>query len=216
MFAYAPVNEAAVLERHGWALHPALIVLQLYQNDLYLGKATAGSPVQPTLGNRARAVRQWILNSSALYRRSYQALHAVAYKAFHRYRREHPEKLNGAEPQMIAAMLAAHPHDADFESLAIVEKMHAEAVRRGIPLLVVLTPNEAQLFFDRYDRIEQRVGAFCRARGIPFHAALPMLRARPDRVDLYVDGLHFSPAGHRAMADWLAPFLANALAQPAW
>jgi len=33
------------------------------------------------------------------------------------------------------------------------------------------------------------------------------------RTAIYIDGLHVTPAGHRAMGDWLAPLLGEALPQ---
>lgn len=215
IFAYSPVNEAAVLEAHGWSASPSLVVLQLYMNDFYLGKAERGSAVALTFANRLRAVAGFVLNSSALYRRTRQAAQAVVYAAFHRARRvRHPETLNADEPRAIAALLAAHPNDADFESFAFVERMHAEASRRGVAFLVLLTPNEVQLFDDRFDSIEARLAAFCAAKGIAFHDPLPTLRSHPDRVDLFHDGLHFSPLGHRVLAEWLAPIVEAALTPP--
>ena len=111
-------------------------------------------------------------------------------------------------------MLFRSPDDADFESFAVIERMHAEAARRGVPLVVVMTPNEVQLFDPRYDGIGERVARFCAAKGIPHHDPLPVLRAHPDRVELFHDGLHFSPLGHRVMAEWLAPRLEEALRKP--
>ena len=66
---------------------------------------------------------------------------------------------------------------------------------------------ESQLYHPRFDTITERVAAFCARQGLALFDPLPALRARDDKAGLFVDGIHYSEAGHRAIAEILEPVL---------
>ncbi len=218
MFAYSPVHERAVLEAHGLDFRPELVVLQLYMNDF--AESLWSPEGEPQVGGwlRLKALKNRLLNESALYRRARQALQRLVYLAVHYLRRTRfPETLNAAEPRALRERFAAHP-DADFDAFAEIRAMRRLAREAGSGFLVILTPNEVQLFDDAYDAINERIAAWCARERIPFLDLLPALRASESRADLFVDGLHLSEAGHELVAEALSAPLGAALeaaAQPA-
>ena len=78
-----------------------------------------------------------------------------------------------------------------------------------VRLLVLLSPDEVQLFTARFDAINARFGAFCGREGIDLFDPLPALRASADRAHLFNDGVHYSRQGHALLARLLAADLAR-------
>jgi lysophospholipase L1-like esterase len=203
MFAYSPVHERAVLEAHGLAFRPELIVLQLYMNDFTESQWSPESELQVGVWLRLQALKNRVVNESALYRRVRQGLLRVGYLAVHDLRRKYfPETLNAAEPLALRERFAAHP-DEEFQAFADISAMRDLAHEAGSGFLVILTPNEVQLFDDAYDAIDERIAAWCARERITFLDLLPLLRARADRAELFLDGLHLSERGHDAVANAL-------------
>jgi lysophospholipase L1-like esterase len=80
----------------------------------------------------------------------------------------------------------------------------------GLPVLIV-TPLEAQLDSARLDdRPQRRIHEIGAKLGVPVIDVLPALReaASGKSEGLYLDHCHFSPAGHRVVADAIASGLA--------
>jgi lysophospholipase L1-like esterase len=202
IWAYDTEQEAAALREDGLALRPELVIVQFYMNDFSIAQPSAGSPpAPPTLGQRLTALKNRVLYSSALYRRLHQAGAGLAFLLVHDVRRRHfPETLNDAEPRGQSAMLRATPDDADVAAFRALREIRNLARGHGARLLVVLSPDEVQLFSTRFDLINRRFAAFCRREGIALLDPLPVYRAAPERLDLYYDGVHYSPAGHALLA----------------
>jgi lysophospholipase L1-like esterase len=204
IWAYNTANEADALREDGLALKPEVVILQFYMNDFSIAPPPKpGAPPPPSLGQRLTALKNRLLFSSALYRRLYQAGTGLSFALFHDLRRRHfPESLNDAEPRGESALLRATPDDADLAAFGEIRAIrdlargHRGYGGQGARLLVVLSPDEVQLFTGRYDVINERMHAFCAREGIDLLDPLPVYRASPDRLDLFYDGVHYSPRGH--------------------
>lgn len=203
VWAYNTADEADALREDGLPLRPELVILQFYMNDFSIAPPPAPGAPQPApaLGQRLTSLKNRLLFSSALYRRLHQASMGLTYVLFHDLRRRrYPGTLNDAEPRGQSAMLRATPDDAGVAAFREIRQIRDLARGRGAGFLLVLSPDETQLFSGRFDGINQRVRAFCRREGIPLVDPLPVYRASPDRLALYHDGVHYSPAGHALLA----------------
>jgi lysophospholipase L1-like esterase len=204
VFAYDTGNELAALKEDGLRLEPELVVVQFLMNDFSIPASAGGPAPPPSLGDRLTAAKNRLVYRSAFYRRLHQAASGLAYLAVHDARRRwFTDTLNDSQPRQQLAMLKATPDDstiAAFRALATIRDVSRVA---GATTLVLLVPDEVQLYTDRYDAINRRVAAFCRHDGIALVDALPVLRTSPARRDLFLDGVHLTEAGHRLVADLL-------------
>ncbi|HBL31697.1 MAG TPA: hypothetical protein DD490_33150 [Acidobacteria bacterium] len=207
IWAYHTANEADALREDGLALRPDVVLLQFYMNDFSIPPpAVPGTPpVPPSLGQRLTALKNRVLYSSALYRRLHQAGAGLAYALSHDLRRRRfPGTLNDAEPRGQSAMLRATPDDGDVAAFRAIRAIRDLARDRGARFLLILSPDETQLFSARFDAINRRIAAFCRREEIALFDPLPVYRASPERLDLYYDGVHYSPQGHALLARLVA------------
>jgi|CXWL01.1.fsa_nt_gi lysophospholipase L1-like esterase len=216
VFGYGGYEELAALRQFGLPANPDLVIVQFYQNDLHTPAPTFSLRQRATLGQRLHAVANRLLTASNLYRRVSQQIGGVAYRLRHDARRQDPNQLNAAEPQQVVDLLAAEPMDEKLLAFGFLDEMRRDSEQAGARFLVLSTPNEAQLFFDRWDDIDRRLASFAAARGIPLLDTLEALRADHEREQLFRDGVHLSPTGHRRVADILAPRVEALLATGAW
>ncbi|HEY8021035.1 MAG TPA: SGNH/GDSL hydrolase family protein, partial [Thermoanaerobaculia bacterium] len=201
IFAYDTRNELDALAEDGLAYRPGLVVVQFYMNDLSLAPPPTKAAAAASWSDRLTAVKNRVLFSSALYRRAHQAVTGLGYLLFHDARRRYfAGTLNTDEPRADRDYLAARPDDRAVPTFAALASLADLARRHGARLLVVISPDEVQLFDRRYDLINQRVGTFCHRQGIEVFDALPALRASASRTALFYDGVHYSERGHALMA----------------
>ncbi|HEX6902218.1 MAG TPA: SGNH/GDSL hydrolase family protein [Thermoanaerobaculia bacterium] len=201
IFAYNTADELQALEEDGLKRRPELVLLQFYMNDFSIPAGAGGPPPPPpSLGQRLTALKNRLLFQSAFYRRLHQAGTGLTFHLFHDLRRSRfPETLNAAEPRDKLAYLKATPDDR-IAAFRKIREIHRLARENGARLLIVLSPDEVQLFDRRYDGINARFRDFCRREGIDLFDPLPALRAAPDPVRLFNDGVHYSPEGHALLA----------------
>lgn len=207
IFAYHLGNHLDALREDGLKHRPELVVVQLYMNDFSIpvpagGGSGAATPARPpTLGQRLTALKNRAVAKSALYLRLQQLAMRGSWVLLHDLRRTRfPETLNDDEPRDKAAFLAAHPDDRSIAAFQALTGIRRTAAAAGARTFVWISPDETQVFTDRFDAINERVRRFCAAEGIDFYDPLPALRAAPDRVDLFHDGVHYSAAGHALVA----------------
>jgi lysophospholipase L1-like esterase len=204
IFAYQTANELAALEEDGLQLRPELVLVQFYMNDFSIFSPAGGAAPPRSLIDRLTALKNRLVYRSAFYRRLHQAGAGLAYLALHDARRRwFTESLNDAEPRGEFAMLASTPDDGRIAAFRALSRIREVARSAGARTLVLLTPDEVQLYTSRYDGINRRIAAFCRRQGIDLYDPLPALRTSPDRRSFYLDGVHLTPQGHRRMADLL-------------
>jgi lysophospholipase L1-like esterase len=210
IFAYNTADELEALEADGLKHRPELVILQFYMNDFSIPAAGGSAPPPPSLLNRLAALKNRVVYESALYRRLYQAGTGLSFLLFHDLRRNRfSSSLNDDEPRSKAAYLAATPDDGAVAAFRAIREIDRLARANGARLLVLLSPDEVQLFTPRFDGINRRFGAFCRRVGIDLVDPLPALRASPDRARLFNDGVHYSREGHA----WIARLLSDELAR---
>jgi lysophospholipase L1-like esterase len=201
IFAYNTADELATLKEDGLSLGPELVIVTFVINDFSIPAAAGGPAPTPSLWDRLTAAKNLLVYRSALYRRLHQAASGLGYLAAHDARRRwFAGTLNDAQPREQLAMLKATPEDgriAAFRALAAIRDTSRSA---GARTLVLLMPDEVQLFTGRYDGINHRIAAFCQHEEIALADPLPALRASPNRRDLFLDGVHLTEAGHRLVA----------------
>lgn len=218
IFAYDSLDELAAFEEDGAKYRPDTVVLQFYLNDFAVrlkaartstGGTSAPAP-SPTFGPRLIAVKNRVLFGSALYRRLNQAVAGLSYRLFHDLRRErYPETLSRDEIRADDAYLAEHPADATVPTFDAIARIRQAAEAKGARFLVFLSPDEVQLFDRTFDRVTERILRFCAAEGIACFDPLPAFRARSDKAQLFLDGVHYSTHGHAVVAGLLADELAR-------
>ena len=204
VFAYNTADELAALKEDGVTLRPELVVVEFLMNDFAIPASAGGPAPPPSLGDRLIAAKNRLVYRSAFYRRLHQAATGLVYLAVHDARRRwFPGTLNDAQPRVELAMLEATPDDQAIAAFRALAEIRDTARSAGARTLVLLMPDEVQLYTAQYDGINRRVTAFCRQEGIAMVDALPVLRSSPDRTDLYLDGVHLTEAGHQLVAGLL-------------
>jgi lysophospholipase L1-like esterase len=207
VFAYHSGHELSTLREDGLPHRPRLVVVQFFMNDLAQPAAAArpAAAPPPTLGQRLAAARNRYLNRSAAWRRLRQGVTRTSYALLHDVRRTRfPETLNDAEPVHKLAYLEGQPEDEAIPALASILAMRDVAAARGARFLLLVTPDETQLFTARYDGINRRLASFCARSGVEMLDTLPLLRSAPRRERLFLDGVHLSPEGHQLVGRHLA------------
>jgi lysophospholipase L1-like esterase len=210
IFAYNTADELNALKADGLGYRPELVILQFYMNDFAISGKGGVAPPPPSLLARLDAIKNRFVYRSALYRRLHQAGTGLSFLLLHDLRRNRfPESLNDGEPAEKIAYLAATPDDGAVAAFRVVREIRDLARRNGAQFLVLLSPDEVQLFTTRFDGINARFGAFCGREGIDLFDPLRALRASADRARLFNDGVHYSREGHADLAQRLAADLAR-------
>lgn len=206
IFAYHLGNHRDALREDGLKHRPGLVIVQFYMNDFSIppagGERAAATPAQPpTLGQRLSALKNRIVGKSALYLRLQQLGMKASYALLHDLRRSRfPETLNDDEPRNKLAFLAAHPDDGEIAAFQALAEIRQTAAAAGARTFLWISPDETQLWNARFDPINERVRRFCASEGIDVYDPLPALRAAPDRIHLFHDGVHYSAQGHALVA----------------
>ena len=214
IFAYHAGNHLDALREDGLKHRPELVVVQFYMNDFSIpstgdGAATPAAP--PSAWQRLMAVKNRLVYHSALYLRLQQVGQRAGFARLHDVRRRRfPETLNDAEPRNKTEFLAAHPDDRAVAAFRVLSEIRKTAAAHGARTFLWISPDETQLFSDRFDGVNARVRRFCEAEGIAFYDPLPQLRADPDRIALFNDGVHYSAEGHAVIARLLLPRISAA------
>jgi lysophospholipase L1-like esterase len=207
---YAPWQERIWLEREGWRYAPDLVVVGFVLNDLteplslvrYGGQGEGWQLARTAQGTLDR----W-LSSSALVTFLREGLAQVRFGRDVRLGAQALEAID-------VRRLLADPDAALWErswritgsSLAAI---FASARQRGVPAALVIFPYAFQLEAPgRTAVVQQRVAAMAQAEGVPVLDLLPALAARAE-PELFLDASHLSPAGHAAVAELIAEFLAQ-------
>ncbi len=210
IFAYNTADELLALKEDGLKHRPELVLLQFYMNDFAIPAPGGLVPPPPSLLTRLSALKNRLVFKSALYRRLHQAGTGLSFALFHDVRRNRwAHTLNDGEPRGKTAYLAAKPDDGAVAAFRSIREVHRLARENRARLVVVLSPDEVQLFTDRFDGINRRFRSFCEREGIALLDPLPALRAAPDRAHLFNDGVHYSPEGHALLARLVAEDLAR-------
>ncbi len=214
VFAYDTLDELAAFNEDGAKYHPATVILQFYLNDFSVRMKVKGNPATgaappappaPTFGQRLIAIKNRVLFGSALYRRLNQLVTGLSYRLFHDLRRErYPETLNHDEIQADAVYLAENPDDRTVPTFEAIDQVRRAAEQNGARFLTFLSPDEVQLFDKTFDSVTQRLLRFCAEQEISCFNPLPTFRARSDKTQLFLDGVHYSPHGHAVVARLLA------------
>lgn len=209
MFGYHSKNELDAFREDGMWLRPHLVIVQFYMNDFSMSAGEVGTS-RPSMADRLRAARNRTLYSSALYRRVHQAFAGLSYLTLHDLRRRYPQSLNHAEPEHKLAYLAERP-DGEVPAFDALRKIHELSAGIGARMLLVVSPDEVQLYEHRYDAINQRIARFCTSEGVPYLDLLPIFRTSAEPVELFLDGVHLSDRGHALAAETLEPVLVEML-----
>lgn len=201
MFAYNTANELDALKEDGLKFKPKLVVLQFYMNDFALRPITQ---TNATLGQRLTAVKNRVLYESALYRRINQLIEGTQYFLIHDLKRKHfPNSLNSGEPSGDIQYLSSHPNDDSVEAFQKIKDIAKLSRDQGAEFLLLISPDETQLFTKDYDSINERVRRFCGKENLLYLDPLEGLRASPQKLKLYYDGVHYSPTGHALLAEMI-------------
>ena len=70
-------------------------------------------------------------------------------------------------------------------------------------MVVIYTPWEFQMFSDKYDCLNLEIAKVFSGSDVTFLDQLQQLRASPDKVRLFREGVHFSMYGHAVVEDVL-------------
>ncbi|ETR66380.1 MAG: hypothetical protein OMM_05679 [Candidatus Magnetoglobus multicellularis str. Araruama] len=202
MFGYTPKNELNVLKDIGLKFKPDQIILQLYMNDFYKKSSSEPENKTETITNKFIALKNMIVNQSALFRRIRQLIQIISYNLFHDLRRIHfPDTLNDSEPQSICNLFKQFQNE-DIESFQYIQEMNDIAKRNKISFKIIFTPNEVQLFTNRFDNINKRISLFCKQNEIPLFDMLQPFRLSTKKEYIFNDGLHLSPFGHQLVCEY--------------
>ena len=208
LFAYGINHELIVLKDFGLKYKPSLIILQFYMNDL-LGYSfqTSNNVLDFSLekiNNKLLASEHLILYKSLLYKKLKQMSSRLFYLMFHDLRRQIPFTLNSLVPQECKdCLLNLKKNDTPVEYFKLLKEMSGIAKSNGINFILVISPNEVQLFNEDYDVINASVFEFCGKEGIICLDPLNEMRASSLKLKFFNDGVHFSQIGHDFFANHL-------------
>jgi lysophospholipase L1-like esterase len=207
IFAYHTGNELDALREEGLPLRPELVVVQFYMNDFATpGTDAAGTPAPappPGLLDRLTALKNRYFYKLAFVRRVRQISGRAGYALVHDLRRRFPDTLNDDQPRGALELLQAQPDDRSIAAFQALRAIREATERSGARLFVFISPDEVQLFTERFDGVNERFARFCAAEGLDCFDPLPQLRAAPDRAELFYDGVHYAPPGHARLAGLL-------------
>jgi hypothetical protein len=84
-------------------------------------------------------------------------------------------------------------------------KIKARCTQYSIPFEVCILPYRSQLQHPQNKSPQRQLAYYLGLNGIPFRDLLPCMKNLPSPQNLYLfaDEIHFSPAGHRAVAKCL-------------
>jgi len=204
MFGYTPRNELNVLKNIGLKFKPDQIILQLYMNDFYR-RNTNNKPMNmiETITNNLIALKNMVINQSAFFRRFRQLGQKINFILFHDIRRKYfTDTLNDSEPQAISKLFMQYQL-GEIESFQYIQEMNNIAKTNKIPYKIILTPNEVQLFTNKFDNINNKISLFCKQNEIPFFDMLQPFRLSRKKEYIFNDGLHLSPFGHKLVCEYL-------------
>jgi len=212
MFGYTPWNELNVLKEIGLKFKPDQIILQLYMNDFYNSsnniKKTDSTNNLRTAVNTLVALKNMVINQSALFRRLRQIVQRTNYICFHNFRRKYfINTLNDREPQSINNLFMQFKIE-DIISFQHIKEISDIAKKYNIPFKIILTPNEIQLFTDKFDHINDKIFKFCQNNNIQFFDMLKPFRLSNNKEHIFNDGLHLSPLGHQILCDYFIEHIA--------
>lgn len=223
LFAYSPSEELFILKNLGLKLQPNMIILQIYMNDFYkiqeeeldfsVSTQPSSSFIQRfSLQQRFHILKEAIITNSAILRRIRQGYSMLAYTLFHDIRREYfPTTLNDEVPKSMKELFMSHSVNTDIKGFEEIEEMYNLTKKQNIDFLVILIPNEVQLFTGDYDIINEKINKFFEDKGIPFFDTLNDMSSLSDKAYLFLDGLHLSERGHQFVASWLLPIIEKRL-----
>ncbi len=233
---YAPVHEFLTYRLKGRALAPRLVVLAfcsgndvtlepeaVFLSEQLLRSLRGGGQVDPSLaGIRPYAPKEWLRAHTRIYPwlvEKYYLLKRV---------RESRNGVRSSEGEVFR-----RPNDPRWErawssTSQLLVLLNDQVRRDGGTLVIVVLPTGYQVYDDaRHNHapdenthiVEQRLGAIGAENGIPVLRLLDDFRAvanvRMGATPLYFDRIgHFTPGGHQAVAERLAPFLSGILALP--
>ena len=204
VFAYDTRHELAAYREDGRPLKPRVVVAQFYLNDFSI-RGPAGEAPPLTFRQRLTGLKNLIVYRSNLYRRLFQLTTMAHYRLFHDKKRlEHPEELNRLEPEHKQRYLAERPEDEEVPAFVHLTELAREVEADGGRFLLMLSPDEVQLFDARYDDIHRRFDSFTTENNIALLDLLPVLRGEQEKHTLFLDGVHLAPRGHAVVAEALA------------
>ena len=187
-----------------------MVVLQMYMNDFTEQARHEGSKEKTSKTNQGITVSQalfvikeQIITRSAVLMRVRQLSNMVAYRLAHDFRRRHfAGSVNAAEPEAKLALLNRLVDDESISAFVSTLELQQLAKQQGIPLVVFLSPHEAELYSQEFDGIQHRFQDFCRQNGLRCVDVLSELRRlSPDEQrNLFLDGVHLSEFGHARLA----------------
>ena len=141
-----------------------------------------------------------------------QIFDGLTYWFFHNARRNYfIESLNDEDPRNAKKYLVSLPEDKDIKAFEYLKRINLAMKENKSTFLIIITPNEVQLFKKNYDLINERLTIFCKSNGIDFYNMLPDMRACSDKAYLFNDGIHLSERGHEFVAEILAKQLQGKL-----
>lgn len=207
--------------RRALAFAPDLVLIGVCLNDV-LG-ARLGDPrrspswfAQRGVAETANPLLAWTVTETGLGR---LALRTRAWLV------DHTDPVaRGRRRQRENAWMVAHSRDSPIIAAAwtraLDELDQAVAVARaaGVPLAVIVFPFDLQLGHPELQDPQRRLAAWAAQRGVPLFDATPALAQRVAAGEpppaLYLDELHFRPAGHAVVAEALAAWLDRQALRP--
>lgn len=188
---YTSEQEATYLERHGLALAPDAVVVQVSLNDVI---------VRPPWLARWRG-REAVRAAYGFFLRHSRTFAALARAMQRRARAQETARVQALlEPEWPAPV-----EHAWARMLADLDRMRALAAAREIPVLVLAAPYRSQLRDPRTRRPQERLAEWAAARGVAWVDVLDPLADLPPEAAprAFRDESHFSELGHDLVADLL-------------
>ena len=228
---WGPLQYVNYLEHYGFAFEPNMVVIGFFVgNDTYNAIVDASKLSTAVLGRRIRrqALSRWTKSKIWLYNNSHLVRHLLVNGArdkFH-YIRESCEKLQN-DWHLRIQRRRLHNHlrrdgrrlSLAKNSIALINRAKTLTEAKGIPLVIILIPDENQINRVMQDKL---VPAAQRAR-YDFEMPQSMLRKEfarlgirvfdllpyflSDKRCLYMDDTHWTAEGHKLAAQRIANYV---------
>jgi lysophospholipase L1-like esterase len=211
---YSPGQEYLLFSTEGIKYEPDLVVVCFVLNDVLaeFGLARFGKRGEGyQLAHTASGALEKLLSRSSIYWLARRIGARIRFGSDIQKGAQQQEELDVAD----VIYYPGRPYvregwDMTFENLG---RIFEYARERDIPVILAVFPFYIQ-FYDVANRLgpQKTVCAFARTEGVPAIDLLPLLLERMEETggrpkDYFFDAVHLSPAGNKAVAEFLAGFI---------
>lgn len=204
--AASTIQEITLLRDVGLKYHPDIVVLDFFLNDIILVSPKDAQEIKDSWEGA------YLKHRVSLPFKDFFANRSELYKLLNKVYRNLLLKMNLIEvPRTVWDIWGSSLQDGYYDEFKkYIEEIKEIEKEKGFKLVIVCFPNYFQVLGKPLGDIPQeRLSAIAKDEGIPFLDLLPLLRDKRETRALYLDWAHFTPKGHKLVAEEIHQFLVS-------